>query len=722
MNAPVLLAARGRALSPMAGEDVVGAMSLGRRAALLLGRHTDRLPRRAPVTAGPVRGACRLTAWAKGAPGAEAWFLAAVQFEAEAPPPGETLVLQGPGQPDRGLALWPGAFSDAEGFRAALAARSEGRAADIALFLADLAAAAPQNAALRTLLRGFIDGAAEDDGAIEIVGSNAGMILLQGWGHAAARHGAEAILLDPEPRRVPLAVAGFDRSDIAAPACGLLEALPANIAAPPIDTLHVVAGGRLRRRRVIAEAMRLGVAETGAHLRNMLPRLSAGEDILADLRRAARPAFAGQDTIAQLPAPIAAAVDLFALLPGAGAYVAGWLLDPGDAIAQVTLCGPGGVALRLDDAWVRLERPDVASAFRADPRFSGMRDNAHGYSAFVPSASIDDTDGWYLSVELRDGALGFLPLRAAAGTPRSLLRRVAATIDLHQPSGHGVVEAALAPLLGAATPLLRPADAACRRTGPAAPTALLLALPEPAGPPAAALSIFLSEPPVPGDESLVIVLGPAWRGGPLAALEAACAFYRLPFSVLLADEQIGLAEAWDIGAGMTVAERFLCLGGPGLQGPLGWRRALAAAVPATSATVVAPTLLYEDGSVRSQGFDQPQPIEAPPWTRQRGRGAGLPYVAEGAAPRTCHAVPLAGAMVSAAAHRAADGFSRGGLTMWGQEAAFFHRLAVAGGRCEVLPGLSLVAPQAAETLAPWHRAARLAEGLALRTVLKGDVE
>ncbi|WP_456306553.1 hypothetical protein, partial [Paracraurococcus ruber] len=177
---------------------------------------------------------------------------------------------------------------------------------------------------------------------------------------------------------------------------------------------------------------------TGAALRDLQPRLAGAEAALALLRRAARPAYAGQDTLATLEGPVAAAIDLCLPLPGAGLWLSGWLLDPARRLAGLAVQAPGGFAADLPPRWVRVERPDVAQGFAADPRFAGLDGVRHGFAAFLPGDAPAGREGWHLALETAEGAVGYLPLRPAPAAARDALRRAAALVDLHKPSGQAV--------------------------------------------------------------------------------------------------------------------------------------------------------------------------------------------------------------------------------------------------------------------------------------------
>lgn len=708
---------------PTGQGGIVAAAVLGKGAALVLGWHRDRLPRRgvASVGDGSVRGPFRLTAWEHDEPGL-CWFVAAMQLQGVLPAPGTIVTLHAQGMSDRSLASWPAEHEGPREIAERLVSHAAKRPGDLALFLAELVEQAPRGAVLRGILRRFLAGAAAEDGAIEIIGRHGAMLILQGWGRRETE--ARAIFPDGPLVQAPLSVAGFARGDVAAPATGLLEAVP--LAEPWSDAnpsaLHVAADGRLWRRTVVAAPQVLGAVEAASHVAEMLRRLDADAATLAMLGRAARPPFEGAETVSRAGLPLVAALDLVAILPGVGAYVGGWLVDPHSAVVSVTLANRTGFSVALDRVWTRIARPDVVSGLATDPRFRGVAGDRVGFAAFVACEVPKDGEGLHLALDLAGGGVAYLPAPPAAGSARSLMRRIAGSIDLHKPSGLPAVEAQLSPLVAAAAAVDSLPEAAVVRAAPAGRTVLILPLQDPDLPAAAQLSAFVHDPPLQREEALVLVVGPEWRGAPLAQLEAVLALYGLEAGIVRAEETPSTVEAWEIGARHSAAPLLLCLPPLGHAAAPGWRRALSALVPPgseASATVLAPTLLYEDGSVRSTGFTDVVADAAPPFFRLRRPFAGQPRGALAATGGQRRGAALAGALVTRVAHAQTGGFARFGLRSAAQEAGFFLRLGDAGGTCLWVPEVELVAPEARTPAVPWQDAARLADGHALRALWCG---
>jgi hypothetical protein len=724
-NAP----AEDRAARTMGGAILL-ACPVARGGLVLFGWHAARLPRQGQAVlhaAGQTaRGPYRLHAWRRDESGT-AWFIAAIQArEPQAMLPGALLTIEAGARATIALGTLPAAADPPDRLAERLAAECAGQPGPIALFLADLAIAAPRSAPLSALLARYLRLAAAEDGVIEIVGRAGESLVLQGWGRHAEAEPATVLLGDRAISRHQAGIATFQRQDIALPATGSVMLLgdAAGVDPATLGAVHIVCGPTLSRRPLLPARKLIDAADTAGHLRDILPRLAAAPETEENLRRLLRPRFAGHDTISALDRPVRAALDLAALFPGVGAYLCGWLADAESDVQSVALAGVSGRRSRIDAGWTRLPRPDVAQAFRGDPRFAGLDPGRplHGFAVFVADQGGDATTGLHLDVELAD-TVAFLPVRPARGSQRALLRRVLESIDLHQPGAHAAIAGQVGPLLRA---LLReglqPPDAELIRRGAATPRrALLLPLPPAGAPPHAALSFALHDPPR-AEEGLVLVCPPCWGERELAGLDHALAAYGLDATVLRATEPCTWTEALELGARATDAPALLCLGAGVLGAIPGWRDALAARRASRSApSVVFPTALYEDDAVRSIGVAAVEALGNAPWAALRRPQAGLPVAGLQPQHGACIAGSLAGALVSRTAWQAAGGFAAGGLLAEAQELAFFRKLAAAGEGFAHHPEVSVYAldESSAGALPRWQQAARLADGWVMAASLPG---
>lgn len=708
------------------GGEILLALSVGRGATALFGWHRARLPRQGNAflahADGHARGPYRLHAWRRDDAGT-AWFVAVLDLRHPGglATGGVLSIATGAGS-----AVALGVLPEVAGTPEAMARELTRRAADqpgpLALFLADLVGLAPRAQALQALSAAFLQLAAAEDGVIEIVGQTPEALLLQGWGRCDPAQPAVALLGEGAGRRHAAQLASFIRGDIPPPAQGMVVLVEGAHDAASLSAVHMVSGPALYRRRILPERQLLDAGQAAGHLRAILTRLSCPPETTTALQRLLRPRFTGHDTLSTLDRPVRAAIDLAAIFPGAGAFLAGWMVDPQAEVERVTLCDTQGLALRLDGQWTRLSRPDVAEAFRSDARFAGLAESRPlgGLAAFVPAAAMPAASpGLHLELKIGETS-AFLPLGAAAASQRQLLRRALASIDLHQAGGHAAICAQLGPLARALLQngLELPAATTVCSSRAVPRRALLLPLPGAGTPSHAALSPLLADPLAP-DEGLVLVAPAGWTERELAALESALPLYAPEATVLRVEEECSWVEALELAARASGAAEFLCLGAGVIGRCPGWRRALAAR---RGDGVVFPTALYEDDAVRSIGVTTIEALPGAPWARLLRPGAGMPWAGRPSPGATLLAGSLAGALVARAAWQAAGGFAGGGLLDAAQELGFFRRLAAAGGTFTHSPDVSVYAVADGSAAPPptWQQAARLVDGWLLATDAKAE--
>jgi O-antigen biosynthesis protein len=711
---------------------VLLACPVGRGGLVLFGWHTLRLPRQGAALLGPEtnapHAAYRLHAWAHTRPGA-AWYVAALQRrDTAALPPEAPLTLLGQGRAPCAMGTLPAANTLPEIFATSLAQHAATAPGPLALFLAELCAAAPRSGALRALLQAYLSKAAIEDGVVEIAGLAEDTLMLQGWGNLAQAEDATALLIEDGITRHKARLAAFARSDIAAPTTGavaLLEEAGA-LTAERIRAVHLVAGTALVRRAVLPQRQLLGASETGGHLGDILPRLAGAPETLALARRMLRPRFTGADTLATLSHPVRAAIDLAAVFEGAGIYLSGWLLDPARHVRSVHLCAAGGLRVRLDDTLSHLPRPDVAAAFGADPRFAGAEAGAQaGLSLFAPLPTLGAVpEALHLDLELADG-VAFLPITPARGTRQALLRRALESIDLHRPGAHAAIAAQLGPLLQAlAARPAAPAQHTTRRRARPGARALLLPMPDATVPAQTALSFLLSDP-LAADEALVLVCPPDWTDAEFARLDTWLRLYRAEATVLHSAEALEWTAALDLAAAATEAPVLACLG-QGLRGRApGWRALLATAL-APDTAMAFPTTLYEDLAVRSIGVARLERVAGAPWARAVRPFAGRPaaFLESGLPANLPRWGGLPGALVRRAAWQACGGFAGAGVLAETHAIGFAQRLEAAGLSARWLPAAQVFAPDAPEQggTPHWRQVARLADGWLLSRTLSDPTD
>jgi hypothetical protein len=710
---PVLQTEAGQTEAGPLGE-IIAAWPVASGALLLLGWQHGMVPaegvaqlerRRAD------RGPFRTASWPRGsADDPLTSFIAAVRLPGGTDPrPGQRLALF-PADGPPVLACLPDAFADVRRFAHEAARLAGPYAGLLARFLCDSfpAATLRRFPDAGRLLVAYLDHVALTDGCVEIMGAvPESCAFLQGWGPLPAS-GAELVLVGEHAERVSAAVAAFDRTDIAAPATGVVLVLPPQAAAllPALDRVHVLTAAGVSRRDVVSRRVLDADASQG-HLRDVLPTWQCDGATAERVRLALRPRFDGHDTLAEAPQPVRAALDLAMLAPGGGVYLAGWLFDPGRVVTELLLRAPGGMAARLDTLWTRVQRADVSEAFAGDARFPRAGWHDHGFAVFVPAALADGA-GLYLEVGFVGGGCAFVPvscipadgilpagMSAAGAVAGNATALALGGVDLHKRGAHAVITRALGPLFQALA--ARPAAPASVTRHGTADAAHALVVPLTGAPvqPKAFLSQFLHDP-LDDDEALVLVCGERWDDPSVAALRRAAAFLGLPATVLRAEGLAGEAGALDVAASATPSRTLLLVAPGAIGATAGWRRALRAAATATPAPRCAcPTILYEDMSVRYGPVHALEAPDGPPWLGASSAFAGFPaaLLPEQTALEPVLIGSLACCLVPRAALERAGGAQRGLATAWGTEIAFFLRLREAGVATVWVPKARLVVPE-----------------------------
>lgn len=473
-------------------------------------------------------------------------------------------------------------------------------------------------------LRGFLEAGAAHGGFIEIIAApEGGGLLLQGWAQAVQPGKAEIGIVADGLAVHEAAIATFDRADLLAPATGIVAfvkdvdpGLAGRVAGAFIDR-----GGSIARLdRVAQGAIVIEGSEAAAHLAAMLPRLTGPAPALRALRRVCRPRFAGTDTVSTADVPVRAALDLVLASGDGGHLVLGWLLDPEQRVKLAVLKSTGGQYCRMEQSWVRLPRPDLNEGFQAHPLFADRlrpHDRLHGLLCWSPpNRPPVPGEQLYLELVLSDDSCLFLPIPAVV--PASLvsrhLPRLLAAISLDEPELPRIISDHLAPFVRAQAearrapqPLGRPVPLGTPAALPAA--SLIL----PIGADWTALEVMLArlaiDPELQTVELVLVAHEDAIR--PVAQrLARAVGFYGLGGALVLTAEPLDRAAAIDVGAGVARGDWLMCLPGAVLPDRPGWLGPLIAALAAApEAGLAAPTLLYEDRSIRWAGTSPDAPLD-----------------------------------------------------------------------------------------------------------------
>lgn len=268
---------------------------------------------------------------------------------------------------------------------------------------------------------------------------------------------------------------------------------------------------------------------------------------------------------------------------------------------------------------------------------------------------------------------------------------------MHKPSGIAIVERQLGPLIRWLT---RRAPAPVATTALAVPNwTLAVVVPLVEGPalPRSFLSQFLRDR-LADDEGILLVCGAEWAAGDVAGLQRLVGFMGLRACVLPAPEAGEALTALAVAAAAMPGTAWFLLADPATAGAApGWRAALrAAAIQARTPSVVCPTLLYEDFSIRFAGAATFSALPVAPYAVVQRPLAGMPAaLADDGAPRPAALGTLACCLLPRAALKVLCRARAGLSTAFGQETAAFLRLQAAGFGCLWVPRARVFAPEIA---------------------------
>lgn len=564
---------------------------------------------------------------------------------------------------------------------------------------------------------------AEADGFVEIFGRvRGGELYLQGWSQAMPGGATELLFETGHCLANPALIATYTRPDLGAPARGIAAAVRLAETFEPRDVRRVYyrRGETYGRLDVYENRLLWGDVETAGHVAAMLPQLQADPATQQALLRLGAPRFQGEETLSTMAIPLRLALDMAAWVPGAGLFLAGWMLDPEGLTESVHVGAAGGFRARVDESWTRSQRPDVSQGYSADPLFAGRLrplDDAHGFVVFVPCGEAAPGN-LYLELGLSDGGAAFVPLsptRPAAAE----IRRILAAVDVNHPDAERIIARHVGPIVTAAgrTAQAQPRAEASYGFGTVqGPARLSVVVPMPSG--RTDIDVTMArlavEPSLDGIE-LILAAAPAAAAaiGPLLPRQAR--FYGLSGRMVAGDVP-DMYAAMALGAAAASADLLLFLGASVLPHRSGWIGALErllAGVPRAAA--ISPTLLYEDFSVRFAG------ARASGWAPAKHAGALTAYAgyarhwlaadaARGEAALPVHAITGECCLIRRAAFEQVGGFSGDLVGPEFKAADLSLKLRAAKLQCLWAPGIEMLAPdEAAGEPEYWARTGALVD-------------
>jgi hypothetical protein len=266
----------------------------------------------------------------------------------------------------------------------------------------------------------------------------------------------------------------------------------------------------------------------------------------------------------------------------------------------------GAQSVTISNDWTRLAREDVGRAYASDPQFQGLSLGRvpPGFIAFAPRITETGAD-IHLAFDLGDGEPpAHFPLSLSQMPLRQALTRLFATIDMRTAAGSSAIERQFGPLLRAWEPLHMAGEGYDIGDGVAfadADLAIVIGADERVAEMISVLPLLACDPELRG---LPIVLAAprdalASVAGDLTRLTQ---FYGLSLRVIGTEPGADVFDSLLEGAAATTAPTLVLLSGEVLPRHAGWLGTLLAAYRAEGGrTLVSPTIVFEDGSVRWAG-------------------------------------------------------------------------------------------------------------------------
>ncbi len=344
--------------------------------------------------------------------------------------------------------------------------------------------------------------------------------------------------------------------------------------------------------------------EAGMHrlLRDVLSVADRGAvgRMRAQLERAH---FTGQDSFAQLGAPVHVEVDeVIRVRPGA-ALIFGWCLDPLGLVESIHLCRGAATSGPFQDAWIRMPRQDIVDAFAQ--RY-GLVDPRSGFVAWADTEATREGT-LFLEIRLTDGRTGFKPLPAPLRRGAAALRRVLSLPGLPGHDLDRIFDRVLGPALieinrqRLAEPMAVREE--CFGTLPEAPrVSLVVPLYGRLDFMRCQLAIFSAQR-MAGDEVIYVLDQPERAAELLAMARSAHGSIGMPFRVLVMGENRGFGPASNAGLAAARGKYVLFLNSDVFPEEADWLDRLVETMESDATLgIVGPLLLFADGSVQHVGM------------------------------------------------------------------------------------------------------------------------
>jgi GT2 family glycosyltransferase len=368
--------------------------------------------------------------------------------------------------------------------------------------------------------------------------------------------------------------------------------------------LEVELGGRLLRLPSVRPVVHLREADLVARVRSILHGATGGYRVRL-LALLSRRAYAGADTIAELPVPVQFEVDETLLLPPHGLALAGWMLDPTEAVAAVRVRRGAAVSPPLAARLLRTRRPDVFESVGAR---LGLPHDRCGFLAVAPEVMAERAGPIYVEIELTTGEIGFKrlpgPVRSGVGAIRRLLDGIELAADQLDDAFDRVLGPALTALNRARLQRPRLPAELVFGTPPAAPEcSVIVPLYGRMDFLAYQLALLSAHPGMARHELIYVLDDPPRRRELVDLAHSAHRRFGLPFRLLLLEENLGYGPANNVGLAAARGEFVCYLNSDVFPAEPRWLELMIEDLRADPGLgLVGALLLFEDGTVQHEGI------------------------------------------------------------------------------------------------------------------------
>ncbi len=321
------------------------------------------------------------------------------------------------------------------------------------------------------------------------------------------------------------------------------------------------------------------------------------------LNQLARQGYAGHDTLAALPSPVFMDFDEAIFCPPAGLVLMGWMLEKPGTVQTVRLRSGDTVTDLPLRGLVPVNRPDVVEAIG---RPYGLTLEQNGFVTYATPYNPQELS--YLEIETTAGQIAFkgFPTPKLTGLPA--IRRILDAFEVQYVAIDRAFDAVIGPAVASlnaernAPPVS--VDVLSFGAAPVAPRAsIIIPLYGRIDFLEVQLALYAAHQANAGIEFLYVLDDPPKRRELEILAESVWHRFRMPFTLLLLDRNVGFAPASNIGLHHATGDYICFLNSDVFPGTPDWIDRLIARLHADPTLgCVGPLLQYEDGSIQHAGM------------------------------------------------------------------------------------------------------------------------